>query len=110
MAALATQYLADTGALPTFTAASTSDTAEIGNGHNTFIVYRNTNGAIRAMNVVVPGNTFFGLAQPDNTVSVPATTGEKWIPLRKEYDDGTGRATITVADATGVTVAVVRLS
>lgn len=110
MAALTVQTLVDSGSAITFVAASVSDTADVGNGRNTFLVYKNTNAAARIMNVVVPGNTSYGQALPDVPVTVPLTNGERWIPLRKEYaDQDTNRATITVADASGVTVAVVRI-
>lgn len=108
MAALAIQNIVDTGTAPTFGAASTSDTAEIGNGQNTFLVYKNS-GATEDITVAVPGNTFFGIAEPDNVMTLPASPGELWIPLRKEYSDGSGSATVTMGDATGITVALVRM-
>ena len=110
MTALVTQDITNTGVAITFAAASVLDTAEIGDGHNTFLVFKNTNASARNMNIVAPGNTSYGQPMPDTQVNVPATNGERWVALRKEYDDGTGRATITVADATGVSVAVVRMS
>jgi hypothetical protein len=110
MAALTTQNIVDAGTKPTFAAASTSDTAEIGTGHNTFLVYKNTDATTEAITVVAPGTTPYGQPFPDPVLTIAATTGELWIPLRKEYDDGSGRATVTMASATGITVAVVRIS
>ncbi len=110
MAALTVQNMLDTGVAPTFGAASTSDTVAIGSGHNTFLVYKNTDASTEAITFAIPGNTFFGVAKQDNTVTIAATTGELWVPLRKEYDDGTGNATVTMASATGVTVAAVKLT
>jgi hypothetical protein len=110
MAALNTSTLSDTGTAPTFVAAAASDTVEIGNGHNVFVVYKNAAGSPVTVTVLVPGNTFFGTATADNAISVPATNGEKWIPIRKDYDDGSGRATITTSSQTSVTVAVVKVS
>lgn len=49
---------------------------------------------------------------PDKQIALPITTGELWIPLRKEYDagDGTGRCTITTsAQDANIKVAVVRM-
>ena len=112
MGALTTQNIVDTGTKPNFAlnTPTTSDTAEIDNGKSTFVVYKNT-GTQKTITVVIPGNTFFGTATVDNVLTLPATTGELWIPLRRDYDDGTGRATITSSpDVTGVTVAVVRMS
>jgi hypothetical protein len=111
MAALTTQNILDAGTKPTFATATASDTAEIGSGHNTFAVYKNT-GSATAIVVVAPGTTDYGQPYPDPSITLPATTGEIWIPLRKSYDpgDGSGRATLTQATPTGVTVAVVRMS
>lgn len=111
MTALATQLVADAGTAPSLVAASVSDTAQVGNGHNTFLVYKNT-GTQKTITIVTPGLTDYGQPNPDPAIILPATTGEKWIPLRRAYDpaDGSGRATITMApDATGVTVAVVQV-
>lgn len=101
MAALTTQLLVDAGTKPTYVNSSASDTAEVGNGVNTFLHYKNTGGSIAVITVVVPGNTSYGQANPDPAISVAATTGEGWIPLRKIYDagDGSGRATITATNS-----------
>src|SRR3972149_6321975 len=105
MAALTTQNIAYAGTAPTFGAASTSDTAEV--GPNRFVVYKNT-GTIKVLTVVLPA-TLTPYTQSNNDVvySLAATTGELWIPLHPDYDSGSGRATITLDSATAVTVAVV---
>lgn len=120
MAALSTQELVDAGTAPTLSgAASTSDTAEVGNGHNTFLVVTNGDAAAHVVKIVAPGNTNYGQPNPDPAITV-AASGTAWIPLRKEYADaanaGVGRCTVntfaadgTTADATSVTVAVVRV-
>lgn len=112
MAALTTRFIVDAGTAPTTGAASVSDTAEVGTGTDTFLYYENT-GTQKTVTVVVPGNTVYGQPNPDPALTLTATTGRLWIPLRKVYDqgDGTGRCVVTMApDATGVTVAVVRMS
>jgi hypothetical protein len=110
MAALSTFSLVNAGTAPTFAAASTSDTAQVGNGGNIFVVYKNTDSSSKTVTVTVAGNNEYGQPNPDPAYTVAATTGEVWIPLRKAYDDGTGRATLTLSNATGVTVAVVKVS
>src|SRR4051812_9899586 len=121
MAALTTQLLVDAGTAPVLTgAASTSDTVEVGNGKNTFLYIANTDAINHVIKVVVPGNTSYGVAQPDPTFTVTATTGTAWVPLRKEFQDaavaGVGRATVlafaadgTTANATGVKYAVIQV-
>lgn len=114
MAALSTQLVVDAGTKPTFGAAASSDTAEIGSGLNTFVVYKNTDTNAKTITVTVAGNTNYGQPWPDPALALAANTGELWIPMRKAYDpgDGTGRATLTVTGTggvTGVTVAVVQV-
>jgi hypothetical protein len=112
MAALTTQNIVANGTAPTLGAASASDTAEVGNGINTFAVYKNSGGSASVVTISVAGNTSYGEPLPDPAITVPITTGEKWIPLRKEYDsgDGTGRCTITATNTAGLTVAIVRMA
>lgn len=100
MAALTTQNLVDAGTAPTLGAAGASDTAEVGNGHNTFLRVQNGSAGSVTVTVVVPGNTTYGELTPDKVVAV-AAGAEKWIPLRKEYADaavaGVGRCTVTTS-------------
>ena len=112
MAALVTRLIVNAGTAPVTGAASVSDTAEIGNGVNTFLYYENT-GTQKTVTVQAPGNNSYGQPNPDPALTLAATTGRLWIPLRKEFDqgDGTGRCVVTMSpDATGVTVAVVRIT
>lgn len=111
MTALTTFLMVDAGTAPTLVAASVSDTAEVGNGLDTFLEYVNT-GTQKTVTITVPGLTSYGQPTPDPALTLLATTGRLRIPLRKAYDqaDGTGRCIITMTpDATGVTVAVNRM-
>lgn len=113
MTAHVTQLVVDAGTKPTFNAATVADTVEHGNGKNTFLVYKNT-GTQKTITITAPGVNGYGQNNPDPALTLPATTGELWIPLRNDYDDsanaGVGRCTITMTpDATGVTVAVVQV-
>ncbi len=75
-----------------------------------FLWYKNTDASTENITVVVPG-TNFGLALTDITVLIAATTGEEMIgPMVSALADPiTGLITITMASATGVTVAAVRV-
>lgn len=108
MALLSTQTIVDAGTQPTLGAASTSDTVTY--TANTFLVYANASGSSEDITVVAPGNTDYGVAMPDNTISL-ANGAQAWIPLRKAYMvDSTGLITVTMASATGITVAAVRFA
>lgn len=113
MAALTTQNIVNAGTKPTLSAAASGgDTAEVGNGVNTFLRVVNAHATNpRTVTIVAPGTNSYGQANPDPAIVV-AALGEAWIPLRKEYDaaDGTGRASITYSDsAADLTVAVIRM-
>jgi hypothetical protein len=109
MANLAVQTLSAAGTNVTFAASAASDTAHVGNGRNTVLILHNGTGAPVTWTVLVPGNTFLGVATDDNAVTVPA--GEyRYVLLVKDYADDTSRATITTASpAAGIEAAVVRM-
>ena len=120
MAALSTQKLVDAGTAPTLTgAAATSDTALVGNGHNTFVYYSNTDASSHVVKIVAPGTNAYGQPNPDPSYTI-AAGATAWIPLRREYTDnavaGVGRCTLnvyaadgTTPNATGVKVAVIQV-
>lgn len=110
MAALTVNHLVTAGTKPTFQAASASDTATYGTGRDTFLVYKNTGGSASVLTITPTGTTKYGIAKPVVTVTVALTSGENWIPLFADEDDGTGAGTVTIT-ATNVgslTVALVR--
>lgn len=111
MTALTAQAIVDAGTKPTSVAITASDTAPIGSGHDSFLVYKNTSATATNLTIVVPGTTAYGVALPDPVIALPITTGELWIPIRKDYDDGTGNVTITSsAQAAGITVSLIKVS
>lgn len=111
MAALTVNVLTSTGTAPTTATPSASDTATYDTGKNTWLVYRNTGATPLVLTITPAGNLKYGPARPAVTVTVPITTGEKYIPLFAEMDDGSGNGTVTVVatgTAAGQTVALVR--
>lgn len=111
MAALATQsivYPQSTG--PTFVAAAAGgDTAKAGD--RTRLIVKNAGGAPVTVTIPrYPTTDSDGVAVAAFTVSVPATTGEKWIgPLygTKFTNPATGNVEIAYSGVTSVTVAVI---
>lgn len=112
MTALTVNKVVDAGTAGATQTPTASDTADYGNGRNTFLVYRNTGATPLVLTIVVPGTNVYGSANPDPTITVPITTGEKWIPLRRELDDGNLSNTVTITatgTAAGQTVQLVRV-
>lgn len=99
------------GAGPTFTAATASDT--MAPAPNVWVEYRSVHSAATTVTVVTPGNDAFGVAIPDKAYTLAAGGGagnivpsEIRIPLIKEMQ-ADGVVTITTSQQTGVTLAVV---
>ena len=108
MALLSIQQVAITGTTPTYGAVSASDT--VVPDERCFLIVKNGNASPDTATVVVPGSVY-GQARPDVAVSVPATTGERWIgPLSGDLaDPTTGLITITHSVTATVTCALVRV-
>lgn len=108
MALLSAQQVSITGTTPSYGAVAASDT--IVPDDRAFLIVKNASGTIDNCVVVVPGTTF-GQNNPDVTVSVPITTGERWIgPMTSNLSDPTtGLITVTHSQTTSVTCALVRV-
>lgn len=108
MALLSIQQVTITGTTPSYGAVASTDT--LVPDARGFLIVKNGNASPDSCVVVVPGSTY-GQANPDVTVSVPATTGERWIgPLTPELaDPTTGLISITHTVTTTVTCAFVRV-
>lgn len=89
---------------------SASDTITPDNG--LVLHVKNTNAATRDVTVVVPGSTY-GQANPDVVNTVPATTGDNFIPIPNSpglIDPTTGLITVTYSATAGVTAALLRFA
>lgn len=106
MALLTTQVATQAGTTPTYGAVSSSDTAVPGD--NVILIVKNAGGSADTVTIVTPG-TVRSLAIADQTVTVPATTGEKHIALPADLyaDPTTGLVTIQHSFTTSVTCAVI---
>lgn len=87
-------------------AAAANDTAVCGPGYT--LLVNNASASPVTVTLAVPGDTSYGVATPDKTVSVPA--GELWaIPLLDVYrDPSTRRAAVSWSSTTSVTRVVVK--
>lgn len=109
MALLAVQQVQITGTTPSYGAVAATDTLVPDDG--AFLIVKNVSGSADTCTIVTPGSTF-GQANPDVVVTVPATTGERWIgPMVPELaDPATGLITVTHAPQASITCAYVRVS
>jgi len=107
MTAVATQTIHLDGTAPTFAAAAAGDTYEVGSAHK--LIVRNGAGSSMTVTVSVPGVQAGGADNDPIVYTVPATTGEKWIPLNAYLaDPSDGRAHVVYSSVTTVTRASVK--
>lgn len=105
MSQVPTHHVTIAGTAPTFNAAADGDTAEVGAGCK--LIVKNGAGSSMTVTVAVPGNAINAVANPDTVYTVPATTGEVWIPLYDFYaDPADSLAHLTYSSTTTVTRAV----
>lgn len=108
MATLASQQIVLTGLAPTFAAAAGGGD-KVPPGDHSFLAVRNASGSPITVTVdsVAPSN--YG-DDANLVVSIPATTGEKWIgPLTAQRFAGAdGLVAVTYSGVTTLTVAAVR--
>jgi hypothetical protein len=106
MALIPTQTVSVAGTAPTFAAAAAGDTCRVG-PHLTLIV-KNTSGSSVTVTLTPPVTLPTGASWPAKVYTVPATTGEQWIPLLDIYaDTTTQQASVAYSATTNVTRAVV---
>ena len=108
MAKLTPQQVTVGGLAPSFDAADAGgDTCQPDD--RVFLRVKNGSAAEITVTVVVPGSSY-GIANPDPTVSVPATTGDVLIALPPALADlTTGLVGVTYSGVTNLTVALVRV-
>lgn len=109
MSKITTQLVKADGTAPTFAAAAAGDLADCGTGVGLKLIVRNAAGSSMTVTIAIPGTQVGGVANDANVFTVPATTGEKWIPLYGYYADPSDTlAHITYSSVTSVTRAVVK--
>ena len=80
-------------------------------GDGVFLLVKNANGSTRTVTLATPQVVDGDLAVADRSFTIPATSGQSLIPVPDLYrNPSTGRAAITYADATGLTLCAVRVS
>jgi len=109
VALLTVQQVSQPSLTPSYGAVSASDTISSPDDRM-FLHVKNAGGSPDTVTIVIPGNDQFGSAIPDPTVSVPATTGDRMIPIRAAMmDPATSLVTVTHSFTTTVTCALVRV-
>jgi hypothetical protein len=100
-----------TGITPSYTGSlSTENTYQVQNNGHVFLHFKKSGAGAATITITTP-KTVGGLAVADQTISVPATTGDKMIgPFPPSiYNDADGILEFTSDEVTGLTVAAVRL-
>jgi zona occludens toxin (predicted ATPase) len=101
------------GLAPVYTAADAAGQSFY-NDDRTAVIFKNTSGAPVTVTAETPGSVD-GLAIPDKTISVPATTGERWCKFdTRIYNQppgsaNAGKVQLTFSAVTNVTLAVIRI-
>lgn len=112
MALLASQSITRAGLAPAYAAATGGGDTFTPDG-DTFLQVKNASGGAITVTIVTPRNDAWGNAIADNTVSVPATTGDRMIgpfPADSYADPTTGLASITYSGVTSLTIGAFKLS
>jgi len=106
MALLATQSIVRAGLAPAYAAAAGGGDT-FAPGSNVFLQVKNASAGAITVTVVTPRTDALGNAVADNTISVPATTGDRMIgPFPAEFyaDPTTGLANVTYSASASLTV------
>ncbi len=106
MALLATQPIVRAGLAPSYAAAAGGGDTFTPND-KTFLQVKNASGGAITVTIVTPRTDSAGNAVADNTISVPATTGDRMIgpfPADVYADPTTGVANITYSGVTSLTI------
>jgi hypothetical protein len=107
MALLTAQAIVTAGLAASYGAANASDTITPDTG--LVLHVKNTGGSADTVTVVDAGTTPGGSTASSPTVSVPATTGDRFIPINPAFvNPATGLITVTHSSTTGVTCALLR--
>jgi hypothetical protein len=108
---LAPQQSVDTGVTPTYTGSlTTTDTYVIRNSGRMIVNFVKTGAGDCVVTIQTP-KVVGGLAVAEQTVTVVATTGNKFIgPFTPSlYNDGYGDVRMTLSNITNLTVAVLEM-
>ena len=108
---LTPQRLLPSGITPTYTGSLlTANTYQIRNNGNVLLHFKKSGAGDCTVTIQTP-KTIGGLAVSEQTVTVPATTGDKMIgPFPPNiYNDGNHDLNVTLSEITGLTVAVVEM-
>jgi hypothetical protein len=109
MALAAAQTLSIAGTTPAYAAPLAMEVIQPDDG--LFLHVKNTNGSSTVVGVVDTGVTPAGSAAVQPTVTVPATTGDRMIPLNRRFTNpATGTIVVSFSNVgAGVTAALFRL-
>jgi hypothetical protein len=97
------------GLAATYFSPTTTDQFLVDNDGKIYLHFKKSGAGACNVTIVTPGSVD-GLAIADRVVSVPATTGDRFIgPFPRDvYNNGVGQLAFTCSEITGLTCAVLR--
>lgn len=108
MALAVVQQIVSTGLTPVY--ATPSSTELIVPSDDQFLHVKNANGSACVVTLTDPGLTPSGSAATNPSVSVPATTGDRMIPIPSTLmNTTTGTVSVAFSVTTSVSVALLRM-
>lgn len=109
---LSVEQALKSGLAATYTASGllAANTYKFRNDGNVFLHFKKTGAGACTVTITTPG-TVQGLAITDQTVTVPATTGDQFVgPLPASlFNDAASDVSFTISDTVGLSIAVIRL-
>ena len=107
---LAVQAALPAGVTPTRNAVATGNTYKVRNSGRVLLAFEKTGAGVATITITTPA-TLAGLAVTDQTLSIPATTGDVAAGLFPPavFNDASGDLNFTTDEGTGLTCAVIEL-
>jgi hypothetical protein len=107
MALSAAQRVTNAGIAPTYSVPLASDEFAWPGENPGFVLMhvKNANASPCVVTVTSQASPSDGLAAADKAVTVPATTGDRFIRVGQSFRDATGAVSVTFSEQTSVSVA-----
>lgn len=108
---ISVQQVSLSGIAPSFSAGDQANGHQFANDGRTFLEVKNTGGSACTVTIRANGYKIGGVTIQDQTVSVPATTGDRMIgPFDQSiFNQSGGVVNVDLSTGTGITIAAFKL-